>query len=193
MEHRSISIADQIFDQLERDILAGKYARGEVMSELGLSKQLGVSRTPIREAIRRLEQEDFLEESGRGAVVVGILNVTDEELRAMRDVLDLQRFYVEKNGENSSDQIKNQDSEFHRLFYRSSGSKSYFNTLFALHKRMTKFRKASVSKQSRALQSHQEHEDIYAALAVHDPDAAERAALAHVHNARARMQSMMEG
>ena len=58
---------------------------------------------------------------------------------------------------------------------------------------MTKFRKASVSKQSRALQSHQEHEDIYAALAVHDPDAAERAALAHVHNARARMQSMMEG
>ena len=192
MEHRSISIADQIFDQLERDILAGKYARGEVMSELGLSKQLGVSRTPIREAIRRLEQEDFLEESGRGAVVVGIsredmedmyeiraqieglaarraaLNVTDEELRAMRDVLDLQRFYVEKNGENSSDQI-------------------------ALHKRMTKFRKASVSKQSRALQSHQEHEDIYAALAAHDPDAAERAALAHVHNARARMQSMMEG
>ena len=124
MEHRSISIADQIFDQLERDILAGKYARGEVISELGLSKQLGVSRTPIREAIRRLEQEDFLEESGRGAVVVGIsredmedmyeiraqieglaarraaLNVSDEELRAMRDVLDLQRFYVEKNGEN---------------------------------------------------------------------------------------------
>ena len=62
MEHRSISIADQIFDQLERDILAGKYARGEVISELGLSKQLGVSRTPIREAIRRLEQEDFLGE-----------------------------------------------------------------------------------------------------------------------------------
>ena len=72
MEHRSISIADQIFDQLERDILAGKYVRGEVLSELGLSKQLGVSRTPIREAIRRLEQEDFLEESGRVAVVVGI-------------------------------------------------------------------------------------------------------------------------
>ncbi|MBO5638362.1 MAG: GntR family transcriptional regulator [Oscillospiraceae bacterium] len=216
MEHRSISIADQIFDQLERDILAGKYARGEVISELGLSKQLGVSRTPIREAIRRLEQEDFLEESGRGAVVVGIsredmedmyeirsqieglaarraaLNVTEEELRAMRDALDLQRFYVEKNGENSSDQIKNQDSEFHRLFYRSSGSKSYYNTLFSLHKRMTKFRKASVSKQSRAMQSHQEHEEIYAALAAHDPDAAEKAALAHVTNARKRMQDMME-
>ncbi len=214
MEHRSISIADQIFEQLEREILAGKYARGEVLSELGLSKQLGVSRTPIREAIRRLEQEDFLEESGRGAVVVGITredmedmyeirmqiegpaarraarNISDEELRAMRDVLDLQRFYCEKNGENSSDQIKNQDSEFHRILYRSTGSKAYFNTLFALHKRMTKFRKASVSKQSRALQSHQEHEAIYTALEAHDPDAAEQAALAHVCNARARMQEM---
>jgi DNA-binding GntR family transcriptional regulator len=214
MEHRSISIADQIFDQLEREILAGKYARGEIMSELGLSKQLGVSRTPIREAIRRLEQEDFLEESGRGAVVVGITredmedmyeirlqteglaarraaeNITEGELRAMRDVLDLQRFYCEKEGENSSDQIKNQDSEFHRLFYRSTGSKAYFNTLYALHKRMTKFRKASVSRKSRALQSHQEHEAIYAALAAHDPDAAEQAALTHVRNARARMEGM---
>jgi hypothetical protein len=56
-EHKNISIADQIFEQLEREILAGKYARGEVLSELSLSKQLGVSRTPVREAIRRLEQE----------------------------------------------------------------------------------------------------------------------------------------
>ena len=108
----------------------------------------------------------------------------------MRDVLDLQRFYCEKNGENSSDQIKNQDSEFHRLFYRSTGSKSYFNTLYALHKRMTKFRKASVSKQSRALESQLEHEAIYEALAAHDPDAAERAAIRHVQKARARMQEM---
>ena len=214
MEHRSISIADQIFEQLEREILAGKYARGEVLSELSLSKQLGVSRTPVREAIRRLEQEDFLEETGRGAVVVGIsredmedmyeirlqteglaarraaVNVTDEELKAMRDVLDLQRFYCEKNGENSSDQIKNQDSEFHQLFYRSTGSKSYYNTLYALHKRMTKFRKASVSKQSRALQSQQEHEAIYKALAAHDPDAAEEAAIRHVRAALARMREM---
>ena len=214
MEHRSISIADQIFDQLERDILSGKYARGEVLSELGLSKQLGVSRTPIREAIRRLEQEDFLEESGRGAVVVGISkedmedmyeirlhteglaarraaeHISDEELGMMRDALDLQHFYVEKNGENSSDQIKNQDSEFHRILYRSTGSKSYYSTLVALHKRMTKYRKASVSQQSRAMQSLKEHEAIYAALEAHDPDAAEQAALTHVQNARDRMKGM---
>ena len=49
-EHKTISIADQIFEQLERDILSGKYARGEVLSELRLSAELGVSRTPVREA-----------------------------------------------------------------------------------------------------------------------------------------------
>ena len=71
-EHKNISIADQIFDQLELDILSGKYTRGQILSEMSLSKELGVSRTPVREAIRRLEQEDFLEESSRGMVVSGI-------------------------------------------------------------------------------------------------------------------------
>ena len=71
-EHKSISIADQIFDQLEKDILSGKYERGEVLSELRLSKELNVSRTPIREALLRLEQENVLRETGRGMEVIGI-------------------------------------------------------------------------------------------------------------------------
>ena len=52
-DHRTISIADQIFEQLERDILTGKYARGEVLNEQKLTAELGVSRTPVREAMRR--------------------------------------------------------------------------------------------------------------------------------------------
>ena len=82
-EHKSISIADQIFEQLERDILAGKFQRGETLSELGLAKQLGVSRTPIREAIRRLEQENILEETGRGLTVVCI---THEDMLDMYNI-----------------------------------------------------------------------------------------------------------
>ena len=71
-EHRNISIADQIFEQLEREILSGKYRRGEILSELRLSKELDVSRTPIREALLRLEQENIVAESGRGMEVIGI-------------------------------------------------------------------------------------------------------------------------
>ena len=47
-EHKTVSIADQIFEQLERDILAGEYERGEILTEAKLSEKLGVSRTHIR-------------------------------------------------------------------------------------------------------------------------------------------------
>ena len=213
-EHKNISIADQIFEQLERDILSGKYARSTVLSELGLSKELGVSRTPVREAIRRLEQEDILEECGKGMIVVGItpedmqdmfeirlaiegeaarraaMNISDEQLGRMREILDLQRFYSEKEGENSSDQIKNMDSQFHEILYLASNSRPYIRTLLPLHKRMMKMRKASVSKHRRAMRSLEEHEAIYEALLRHDPDAAEKAVLVHSRNARERMTGL---
>jgi DNA-binding GntR family transcriptional regulator len=212
-ERKSISIADQIFEQLERDILSGKYPRGELLTELRLSEELGVSRTPIREAIRRLEQENILEEAGRGVTVVGIskqdmldmyeiririeglaaewaaARIGDEELNQIRETLELQRYYAEKGGSHS-DQIKNLDSQFHELVYRACGSRALTDTLLGLHKKMTKFRMASVSKQSRALQSVEEHEAILAALSAHDAEAAGEAMTAHVVNARDRMRDM---
>ena len=213
-ERKSISIADQIFEQLERDILSGKYARGELLTELRLSEELGVSRTPIREAIRRLEQEHILEEAGRGVTVVGIskqdmidmyeirirveglaaewaaLRITEEELGRMRDTLELQRYYTEKPGGKYSDQIKNLDSQFHEQVYRACGSRPLTDTLLSLHKKMTKFRMASVSKHSRALQSVEEHEEILAALAARDAEKAGAAMTAQVQNARDRMLAM---
>ena len=57
MEHKTVSLADQVFEHLETDILSGKYQRGDVLTENRLCEILGVSRTPIREALRRLQQE----------------------------------------------------------------------------------------------------------------------------------------
>ena len=65
MIHKTVSLADQIFDRLENDILTGVYQRGSVLTELSLSEDLGVSRTPIREAVRRLEQEHLVENAAR--------------------------------------------------------------------------------------------------------------------------------
>ena len=213
-EHRNISIADQIFDQLEKDILSGKYERGEVLSELRLSKELNVSRTPIREALLRLEQENIVTESGRGMEVIGIsaedmldlydirlhlegeaarraaVNITEEQLAQLLELAELQRFYINKQGNSSSEHTKNLDSQFHELLYLSCGSKAYIDVLTRIHKKMTKFRMASVSKRSRALQSNDEHMAIYQALAAHDPDAAEQAVLIHVRNAMSRMEHM---
>ena len=72
MMHKTISLADQIFERLESDILTGVYPIGSVLTELSLSEDLGVSRTPIREAVRRLEQEHLVEPSSKGVVVLSI-------------------------------------------------------------------------------------------------------------------------
>ena len=213
-EHRNISIADQIFEQLEKDILSGKYQRGEVLSELRLSKEMNVSRTPIREALLRLAQENILQETGRGMVVIGITNddmldmydirlhlegeaarraavsITEEQLAQLQELTELQRFYINKQGNSSSEHTKNLDSQFHEVLYAASGSKSSTEVLVRLHKKMSTSRMASVSKQSRALQSNDEHMEICRAMALHDPDAAEEAVLKHVRNAMDRMEHL---
>ncbi len=213
-QHKNISIADQIFEQLERDILSGKYPRGEQLSELRLSTELGVSRTPVREAIRRLEQEDILEESNAGMVVVGITyedlmdmyeirmsvetlsarraaeRITDAELKEMGDIVELQRFYAEKGGPDASGPIRELASRFHLLLYRSSGSRAFYHVLSSLHKKIAKYRMASVSREGRAIKSVEEHEAIYRALAAHDGDAAYEAAVRHLIFARDSMAGL---
>ena len=54
MEHKTLSLAEQVFERLETDILSGVYQRGETLTELKLVGDLGVSRTPVREALHRL-------------------------------------------------------------------------------------------------------------------------------------------
>ena len=119
-DFRTVTLADQVFERLESDIIQGVYPRGEVLTELKLVEQLNVSRTPIREALRRLEQEHLIADTGKGSVVLGITaedlvdimdircrieglasyyaakNVSPEGLARLRHILDLQEFYFEK-------------------------------------------------------------------------------------------------
>ena len=108
------------------------------------------------------------------------------------ETLDLQRFYIEKPGSDHADQIKDLDSRFHQLLYESSGSKAFYETLSTLHKKMTKFRKASVSRHSRAVESLAEHEAIYEALSRHDGEAARQLTQRHNINARDSMTRVEE-
>ena len=70
--HKPVSLADQVFERLETDILTEKYPKGAILTENGLSEELGVSRTPVREALSRLEQEHLIEAVGKGVRVIGI-------------------------------------------------------------------------------------------------------------------------
>lgn len=205
MEHKMVSIADQVFEELERDILVGAYARDELLTEIKLSEKMGVSRTPIREALRRLDQEHIIEITPKGARVIGITpddirdifeirlrieglaarwaaeTATDEDIASMKEVLDLQEFYTTKS---SPEQLKNTDSRFHELLYAASNSNALLDTLAPLHRRIVKYRRASLSGQQRAEQSYDEHRAILQAVINRDGDEAERLLRRHIENAR---------
>lgn len=206
--HRNISIADQVFDKLENDILIGKYSKGEILTELGLSQELGVSRTPIREALSRLEQEHLIEYIPKGIKVVGISfedialifdirirteglasrlaakHATDEQLLEMKNTIDLQEFYLSKE---DSENIKAMDNKFHDILYKMMNSMHFYQLLHELHKKTLKYRGASVQSKERAKQSVDEHRDIYNAILKRNENEAERLTLIHIENAKANI------
>ena len=200
------SLADKVFKKLEEEILNGALKAGENLTELRISARLGVSRTPVREAIHRLEQEGLVQLTpNKGAVVVGVSekdlrdirmkleglasrwaaeHITEEETKSLRDILELQEFYTAKG---DLEQLRNLDSQFHERIYEISGSRTLRQTLSSLHHSVQRYRKMSFATKGRAQKVMGEHQRIVDAIAAHDPDAAEKATFDHIEMAATNM------
>ena len=214
MEFKTISLADRVFERLQTDILTGKYQIGEVISEKRLSEELGVSRTPIREALARLLEEDLIEDTSAGTVVLGMTdsdmkdiyeakgrietiaarraaeNITDEQIAKMKRIVDEQEFFVNKG---DMDKVRDLDTEFHDVMYNASGSKILRRMLSPIHHKLMRYRKSSLEiNKERRLMSISEHAAIAEAMSEHDPDKAEQAMLTHLRNAYASVLSASE-
>ncbi len=201
----NLSLADRVFDRLERDIISGVYKKGEVLTELRLVEELGVSRTPIREALRRLSMERLIRESSRGSVVLGITkrdledilnmrvrieglvayyaaqNRTEEQLEEMRHTLELQEFYVSRR---DTPRVVEMDTAFHDLIYAMSQHQMLHDALRPMLRKIMKFRRESMDILSRAERSVREHRALYEAIAAGERDRAESLMTHHVDNAR---------
>jgi len=210
-EFKTASLADQVFAKLESDIIQGVYPKGEILTELKLVEQLGVSRTPIREALRRLEQERLIAESGKGSVVLGITeedlvdimdirlrveglasyyatkNITEEGLKELSHVVDLQDYYSSKE---DWDHLSQLDDKFHDLICTICGRSVIRDTIQPLHRKIKRYRKASMERKARTPHMINEHRKIYDAIAAGDAELAEKLTVAHIENAR---KNMLEG
>ena len=199
-------MADAVFSRIEEAILNGDLASGDLLTENKLCEMLSVSRTPVREALKRLQQEGLIEETGKGAVVVGITekdlcdiyevrlrveglctalcadSITDEQLTELEETVALQEFYTSRG---QADSIKNLDSRFHEQIYSYCGSKVLSSLLTELHRKVQRFRLASVEDPTRAAAAVAEHREIFEALRVHDRAKAEKLSVSHIENARA--------
>ncbi len=205
------SLADQVFEKLENDIIHGVYSRGEVLTELKLVEILGVSRTPIREALRRLEQERLIEDTGKGSVVLGItaddlldimnirekieglaayyacINMTPEGLKELEHIMDLQDFYFTKW---DVEHLRQADDMFHDAICELSQRAVIRDTLVPLHRKTRRYRKTSIQNKDRATVSLEEHRAILNALQEGDPEKAKTVMNTHIENAK---KHMLEG
>ena len=211
---KTASLADQVFEKLENDIIQGVYPKGEILTELKLVEQLGVSRTPIREALRRLEQERLIADAGKGSRVLGIteddlldimnirerieglaayyatINMTDEGRAELSHIVDLQEFYFNKN---DPDHLRQVDDEFHDAICRLSKRTVITDTLIPLHRKTRRFRRIAMEDRERTAKTTQEHRDIYEAIMAGDALLAKQLTKAHIANAKDHMIQNLRG
>lgn len=212
-QFKSTSLADQVFDRLENDIIQGTYPKGEILTELKLVEQLGVSRTPIREALRRLEQERLIEDTGKGSRVLGIteddlldimtirervegvaayyatLNMTPEGLAELTHIVDLQEFYFSKG---DAEHLRQVDDQFHDAICTLSKRNVIMDTLIPLHRKTRRYRRLSMEDWSRTTNTKREHYEIYQAMASGNAELAEELTARHIANAKNHMIGRME-
>lgn len=199
------SLRSRVFAQIENDILNGKYKPGDSLIETKLSEELGVSRTPVREAIRQLELEGLVQTiPNKGAIVKGITlqdiediytirmmieglaarwaaqKITDEELEELKEAVELEEFYTNKN---DSEHLLMFDSKFHEIIFRASKSKPLMHMLRTFHHYVQRARNISMSSPERARMVLEEHRKILEAIERRDPERAEMLTNQHVRNA----------
>ena len=207
MDYKTVSLSDQVFEHLEENILSGVYQRGDIITEMQLCQELGVSRTPIREALRRLFQEHLIEDTSRGTMVLGITpkdfrdmseirlriedlavrgfikNATEDDLKALNESVDFQEFYLARS---DIDQLKALDGRFHEMIYAGCGSMILRDTLAPLHKKIQQYRRNALRTPDRAAHSVREHRAILEAIQQKDGDLAAERMKQHIENALER-------
>lgn len=205
------SLSERVFEEIEESILNGVLKPGDSLPEIKLSEELGVSRTPVREAIRKLELEGLVKTiPNRGTLVVGISEkdnddiytirmyveglaakwaatyITADQLEEMRDIIELQAFYAEKR---DYIQVWQLDTSFHSKLYQASGSRVLKQVLSNLHHYIQRVRESSLYKGDRVALTVEEHRKLLEAIEKHDGELAERLAFEHICNAHQNIQS----
>lgn len=195
------SLRGRVFNRIREDILSGKYAQQEELKESTIGNELGVSRTPVREALRQLELEGLVNIiPNKGAYVTGITekdiqdiyvirsyleglcarwaceHITEEQLQELEEVVYLSEFHIKKQ---HHEQVLELDNKFHELIYEASNSKILRHVLSDFHHYVQRIRKITLSKPERAEKSNEEHTAILEAIRQRDGGRAET--LAHEH------------
>jgi DNA-binding GntR family transcriptional regulator len=205
-----ISMSEKVYQRIKSDILENKLKPGEKLIEENLATEFNVSRTPVREALKQLDQDGLITYYPRRGSVVSQISMKDaQELYEIREVLEglaIRRICMEVNSHNIKileNIIINMDKAIESNDYSSMEKlhrnwteatlemtnnellKSY---LLSVTKNLGRLRKISLYRPVQSIDAYKETKDIYNAIANNDPDESERLAKLHVRNARNRFE-----
>ena len=210
------SLVDVVAERIEAAIISGQLEPGSRLSEQGLAASLGVSRGPLREAIRRLEGRKLLERTPNIGVRVAALslkdlnevlqvrealegmacrlaaqNMTDTEIAELKGLLgkhEQQKSVREGKGYYQ----ESKDFDFHFRIVAGSRNERLSQILLGdLYYLLRVYRYKSSTKPGRAMEALKEHKAIVSALERHDPDAAEQSMREHLRNARRYVEEQL--
>ena len=195
----------RVFQKIREDILTGVYKEHDELREVSIGEELGVSRTPVREALRQLELEGLVTiVPNKGAYVTGITpqdvhdiykirslleglcarwateHITGRQIEELEEIILLSEFHLRKKSAEQAEQVSELDGKFHKVLYEASNSRILEHVLSDFHKYVQMARMMSVGAKDRAERSIEEHRDILKAIKDKDPDKAEWLANQHI-------------
>jgi DNA-binding GntR family transcriptional regulator len=205
---------DAVADALREAILEGAISPGTWLREDTIARELGVSRTPVREALRRVADEGLVTKNAhRGSIVASLsfddilaLYMVRGELEALAARLaaqrcpdglveELERIHqqmVENTARGQLSTLPDLNLEFHRKIRMAAGNSYLERFLLQVEHAVRRLRESTLSTPARADESILEHHAIIEAIAHKDPVAAGKAAHSHMLHARdARIQAML--
>lgn len=204
-----------VFETLRKAILEGTLKPGERLMEVQLAEDMGVSRTPVREAIRKLELEGLvLMIPRKGAYVSGISSkdiadvfevraslealaaglaaerITDQELEELNNFM-VQVTINAKVGD--IEKVVQSDTNFHEQIYHASRNNRLVQIINNLRDQIQRFRSASLSHPGRIKETLQEHKNLLEAISDRDIETARILAQEHIENAESIMMEALKG
>ena len=200
-------LGEVVFEYLRNAILAGELKPGERLMEVTLAEQLGVSRTPVREAIRKLEKESFVIMIPRKGAYVADLTKKDimevleirKELEGFAAALAAERMalsekealgkVVERFNESLINMDKKSmiecDNEFHSLIFEATKNQRLINIIYDLHDQFQRFRLIYFNEFNNYKEIQASHNRIFDAIIKKDVKGARSEAESHVESIRA--------
>lgn len=182
-EYQDRSLRGRVFRHLREDILNGVYKDHEELREVTIGEELGVSRTPVREALRQLELEGLVTIiPNKGAYVTAITRKDVKDIYKIRSQLEglCANWATKYITDAQIEQMSEMDGKFHKILYEASNSRILEHVLTDFHKYVQLARTMSIEAPERAEKSIEEHREILEAIKAKDAAKAEQLANEHI-------------